>query len=156
MHQKLSPKAASKLAQSDLSDLGERQTGLAWDVGANGSAQAADERRLSANSNSPDGAGQSTASSHNQRDKNHPAASPTAATNPTGADGGESSSGYRSYRGQPTTEQGADWANGTQQTAPRNRDGQPIGGIDTADADSDSDARRGFRSVRSVPPCALR
>ena len=134
-----SSKAASKLAQSDLSDLGERQTGLAWDVGANGSAQAADERRLSANSNSPDGAGQSTASSHNQRDKNHPAASPTAATNPTGADGGESSSGYRSYRGQPTTEQGADWANGTQQTAPRNRDGQPIGGIDTADADSDSD-----------------
>ena len=131
--------AASKLAQSDLSDLGERQTGLAWDVGANGSAQAADERRLSAHSNSPDGAGQSTASSHNQRDKNHPAASPTAATNPTGADGGESSSGYRSYRGQPTTEQGADWANGTQQTAPRNRDGQPIGGIDTADADSDSD-----------------
>ena len=123
-----SSKAASKLAQSDLSDLGERQTGLAWDVGANGSAQAADERRLSANSNSPDGAGQSTASSHNQRDKNHPAASPTAATNPTGADGGESSSGYRSYRGQPTTEQGADWANGTQQTAPRNRDGQPIGG----------------------------
>ena len=134
-----SSKPASKLAQSDLSDLGERQTGLAWDVGANGSAQAADERRLSANSNSPDGAGQSTASSHNQRDKNHPAASPTAATNPTGADGGESSSGYRSYRGQPTTEQGADWANGTQQTAPRNRDGQPIGGIDTADADSDSD-----------------
>ncbi|MEX6455969.1 relaxase/mobilization nuclease domain-containing protein [Moraxella osloensis] len=134
-----SSKAASKLAQSDLSDLGERQTGLAWDVGANGSAQAADERRLSAHSNSPDGAGQSTASSHNQRDKNHPAASPTAATNPTGADGGESSSGYRSYRGQPTTEQGADWANGTQQTAPRNRDGQPIGGIDTADADSDSD-----------------
>ena len=132
-------KAASKLAQSDLSDLGERQTGLAWDVGANGSAQAADERRLSAHSNSPDGAGQSTASSHNQRDTNHPAASPTAATNPTGADGGESSSGYRSYRGQPTTEQGADWANGTQQTAPRNRDGQPIGGIDTADADSDSD-----------------
>ena len=134
-----SSKAASKLAQSDLSDLGERQTDLAWDVGANGSAQAADERRLSAHSNSPDGAGQSTASSHNQRDKNHPAASPTAATNPTGADGGESSSGYRSYRGQPTTEQGADWANGTQQTAPRNRDGQPIGGIDTADADSDSD-----------------
>lgn len=134
-----SSKAASKLAQSDLSDLGERQTGLAWDVGANGSAQAADERRLSAHSNSPDGAGQSTASSHNQRDTNHPAASPTAATNPTGADGGESSSGYRSYRGQPTTEQGADWANGTQQTAPRNRDGQPIGGIDTADADSDSD-----------------
>ena len=132
-------KAASKLAQSDLSDLGERQTDLAWDVGANGSAQAADERRLSAHSNSPDGAGQSTASSHNQRDTNHPAASPTAATNPTGADGGESSSGYRSYRGQPTTEQGADWANGTQQTAPRNRDGQPIGGIDTADADSDSD-----------------
>ena len=134
-----SSKAASKLAQSDLSDLGERQTDLAWDVGANGSAQAADERRLSAHSNSPDGAGQSTASSHNQRDKNHPAASPAAATNPTGADGGESSSGYRSYRGQPTTEQGADWANGTQQTAPRNRDGQPIGGIDTADADSDSD-----------------
>ena len=132
-------KAASKLAQSDLSDLGERQTDLAWDVAANGSAQAADERRLSAHSNSPDGAGQSTASSHNQRDTNHPAASPTAATNPTGADGGESSSGYRSYRGQPTTEQGADWANGTQQTAPRNRDGQPIGGIDTADADSDSD-----------------
>ena len=132
-------KAASKLAQSDLSDLGERQTDLAWDVGANGSAQTADERRLSAHSNSPDGAGQSTASSHNQRDTNHPAASPTAATNPTGADGGESSSGYRSYRGQPTTEQGADWANGTQQTAPRNRDGQPIGGIDTADADSDSD-----------------
>ena len=132
-------KAASKLAQSDLSDLGERQTDLAWDVGANGSAQAADERRLSAHSNSPDGAGQSTASSHNQRDTNHPAASPPAATNPTGADGGESSSGYRSYRGQPTTEQGADWANGTQQTAPRNRDGQPIGGIDTADADSDSD-----------------
>ena len=131
--------AASKLAQSDLSDLGERQTDLAWDVAANGSAQAADERRLSAHSNSPDGAGQSTASSHNQRDTNHPAASPTAATNPTGADGGESSSGYRSYRGQPTTEQGADWANGTQQTAPRNRDGQPIGGIDTADADSDSD-----------------
>ena len=131
--------AASKLAQSDLSDLGERQTDLAWDVGANGSAQTADERRLSAHSNSPDGAGQSTASSHNQRDTNHPAASPTAATNPTGADGGESSSGYRSYRGQPTTEQGADWANGTQQTAPRNRDGQPIGGIDTADADSDSD-----------------
>ena len=135
-----SSKAASKLAQSDLSDLGERQTGLAWDVGANGSAQAADERRLSAHSNSPDGAGQSTASSHNQRNTNHPAASPTAATNPTGADGGESSSGYRSYRGQPTTEQGADWANGTQQTAPRNRDGQPIGGIDTADADSDSDS----------------
>mgnify|MGYP002653123244 CR=1 FL=1 len=134
-----SSKAASKLAQSDLSDLGERQTDLAWDVGANGSAQAADERRLSAHSNSPDGAGQSTASSHNQRDTNHPAASPPAATNPTGADGGESSSGYRSYRGQPTTEQGADWANGTQQTAPRNRDGQPIGGIDTADADSDSD-----------------
>ena len=134
-----SSKAASKLAQSDLSDLGERQTGLAWDVGANGSAQAADERRLSAHSNSPDGAGQSTASSHNQRNTNHPAASPTAATNPTGADGGESSSGYRSYRGQSTTEQGADWANGTQQTAPRNRDGQPIGGIDTADADSDSD-----------------
>ena len=134
-----SSKAASKLAQSDLSDLGERQTDLAWDVAANGSAQAADERRLSAHSNSPDGAGQSTASSHNQRDTNHPAASPTAATNPTGADGGESSSGYRSYRGQPTTEQGADWANGTQQTAPRNRDGQPIGGIDTADADSDSD-----------------
>ena len=134
-----SSKPASKLAQSDLSDLGERQTGLAWDVGANGSAQAADERRLSAHSNSPDGAGQSTASSHNQRDTNHPAASPPAATNPTGADGGESSSGYRSYRGQPTTEQGADWANGTQQTAPRNRDGQPIGGIDTADADSDSD-----------------
>ena len=132
-------KAASKLAQSDLSDLGERQTDLAWDVAANGSAQTADERRLSAHSNSPDGAGQSTASSHNQRDTNHPAASPTAATNPTGADGGESSSGYRSYRGQPTTEQGADWANGTQQTAPRNRDGQPIGGIDTADADSDSD-----------------
>ena len=132
-------KAASKLAQSDLSDLGERQTDLAWDVAANGSAQAADERRLSAHSNSPDGAGQSTASSHNQRDTNHPAASPTAATNPTGADGGESSSGYRSYRGQPTTEQGADWANGTQQTAPRNRDGQPIGGTDTADADSDSD-----------------
>ena len=132
-------KAASKLAQSDLSDLGERQTDLAWDVAANGSAQAADERRLSAHSNSPDGAGQSTASSHNQRDTNHPAASPPAATNPTGADGGESSSGYRSYRGQPTTEQGADWANGTQQTAPRNRDGQPIGGIDTADADSDSD-----------------
>ena len=132
-------KAASKLAQSDLSDLGERQTDLAWDVGANGSAQTADERRLSAHSNSPDGAGQSTASSHNQRDTNHPAASPPAATNPTGADGGESSSGYRSYRGQPTTEQGADWANGTQQTAPRNRDGQPIGGIDTADADSDSD-----------------
>ena len=131
--------AASKLAQSDLSDLGERQTDLAWDVAANGSAQTADERRLSAHSNSPDGAGQSTASSHNQRDTNHPAASPTAATNPTGADGGESSSGYRSYRGQPTTEQGADWANGTQQTAPRNRDGQPIGGIDTADADSDSD-----------------
>lgn len=131
--------AASKLAQSDLSDLGERQTDLAWDVAANGSAQAADERRLSAHSNSPDGAGQSTASSHNQRDTNHPAASPPAATNPTGADGGESSSGYRSYRGQPTTEQGADWANGTQQTAPRNRDGQPIGGIDTADADSDSD-----------------
>lgn len=134
-----SSKAASKLAQSDLSDLGERQTGLAWDVAANGSAQAADERRLSAHSNSPDGAGQSTASSHNQRNTNHPAASPTAATNPTGADGGESSSGYRSYRGQSTTEQGADWANGTQQTAPRNRDGQPIGGIDTADADSDSD-----------------
>lgn len=134
-----SSKAASKLAQSDLSDLGERQTDLAWDVAANGSAQAADERRLSAHSNSPDGAGQSTASSHNQRDTNHPAASPPAATNPTGADGGESSSGYRSYRGQPTTEQGADWANGTQQTAPRNRDGQPIGGIDTADADSDSD-----------------
>ena len=134
-----SSKAASKLAQSDLSDLGERQTDLAWDVAANGSAQTADERRLSAHSNSPDGAGQSTASSHNQRDTNHPAASPTAATNPTGADGGESSSGYRSYRGQPTTEQGADWANGTQQTAPRNRDGQPIGGIDTADADSDSD-----------------
>ena len=134
-----SSKAASKLAQSDLSDLGERQTDLAWDVGANGSAQTADERRLSAHSNSPDGAGQSTASSHNQRDTNHPAASPPAATNPTGADGGESSSGYRSYRGQPTTEQGADWANGTQQTAPRNRDGQPIGGIDTADADSDSD-----------------
>ena len=131
--------AASKLAQSDLLDLGERQTDLAWDVGANGSAQAADERRLSAHSNSPDGAGQSTASSHNQRNTNHPAASPTAATNPTGADGGESSSGYRSYRGQSTTEQGADWANGTQQTAPRNRDGQPIGGIDTADADSDSD-----------------
>ena len=134
-----SSKAASKLAQSDLSDLGERQTDLAWDVAANRSAQAADKRRLSAHSNSPDGAGQSTASSHNQRNTNHPAASPTAATNPTGADGGESSSGYRSYRGQPTTEQGADWANGTQQTAPRNRDGQPIGGIDTADADSDSD-----------------
>ena len=134
-----SSKAASKLAQSDLSDLGERQTGLAWDVGANGSAQAADERRLSEHPNPSDRAGQSTASSHNQRNTNHPAASPTAATNPTGADGGESSSGYRSYRGQPTTEQGADWANGTQQTAPRNRDGQPIGGIDTADADSDSD-----------------
>lgn len=134
-----SSKAASKLAQSDLSDLGERQTDLAWDVGANGSAQAADERRLSEHPNPSDRAGQSTASSHNQRNTNHPAASPTAATNPTGADGGESSSGYRSYRGQPTTEQGADWANGTQQTAPRNRDGQPIGGIDTADADSDSD-----------------
>ena len=132
-------KAASKLAQSDLSDLGERQTDLAWDIGANGSAQAADERRLSAHSNSPDGAGQSITPSHNQRDTNHPAASPTAATNPTGADGGESSSGYRSYRGQPTTEQGADWANGTQQTEPRNRDRQYIRGIDTADADSDSD-----------------
>ena len=134
-----SSKAASKLAQSDLSDLGERQTDLAWDFGANGSAQAADERRLSEHPNPSDRAGQSTASSHNQRNTNHPAASPTAATNPTGADGGESSSGYRSYRGQPTTEQGSDWANGTQQTAPRNRDGQPIGGIDTADADSDSD-----------------
>ena len=131
--------AASKLAQSDLSDSRERQTDVNEPIRTNEPVQAAGERRLSEHPNPSDRAGQSTASSHNQRDKNHPAASPTAATNPTGADGGESSSGYRSYRGQPTTEQGADWANGTQQTAPRNRDGQPIGGIDTADADSDSD-----------------
>ena len=130
--------AASKLAQSDLSDSRECQTDLAWDVGANGSAQAADERRLSAHSNSPDGAGQSTASSHNQRVTNYPGASPTSTANPTPTDARESSSGYRDYRAQPAAEQGADWANGTQQTAPRNRDGQPIGGIDTADADSDS------------------
>lgn len=131
--------AASKLAQSDLSDLGERQTDLAWDIGANGSAQAADERRLSAHSNSPDGAGQSITPSHNQRDTNHPAASPTAATNPTPADGRESSSGYRDYRTQPAAEQGANSAIGSQQVESRDRNGQPIGGIDTADADSDSD-----------------
>ena len=134
-----SSKAAAKLAQSDLSDLGERQTDVIGHVAADEPGQGTGERSVSEHSNPSDRARQSTASSHNQRNTNHLAASPTAATNPTGADGGESSSGYRSYRGQPTTEQGADWANGTQQTAPRNRDGQPIGGIDTADADSDSD-----------------
>lgn len=132
-------KAASKLAHSDLSDSRERQTDFNEPIRTNEPVQAAGERRLSVHPNSPDGAGQSITPSHNQRVTNYPGASPTAATNPTGADGGESSSGYRSYRGQPTTEQGADWANGTQQTAPRNRDGQPIGGTATADADSDSD-----------------
>ena len=132
-------KAASKLVQSDLSDSRERQTDVNEPIRTNEPVQAAGERRLSEHPNPSDRAGQSTASSHNQRVTNYPGASPTSTANPTPTDARESSSGYRSYRGQPTTEQGADWANGTQQTAPRNRDGQPIGGIDTADADSDSD-----------------
>ena len=132
-------KAASKLAQSDLSDLGERQTDLAWGVDANGSAQAADPRRLSEYSNPSERTGRSTASSDDKRDTNHPGASPTAATNPTGADGGESSNGYRSYRVQPTAKQGADWATSTQQTEPRDRHGQPIGGTATNDRDISTD-----------------
>lgn len=134
-----SSKAASKLAQSDLSDLGERQTDVIGHVAADEPGQGTGERSVSEHSNSPDGAGQSITPSNDQRDTNHLAASPTSTANPTPTDGRESSGGSREYRVQPTTEQGADWAIGPQQTAPRNRDGQPIGGIDTADADSDSD-----------------
>lgn len=134
-----SSKAASKLAQSDLSDLGERQTDVIGHVAADEPGQGTGERSVSEHSNPSERSGQSITPSNDQRDTNHLAASPTSTANPTPTDGRESSGGYRSYRGQPTTEQGADWANGTQQTAPRNRDGQPIGGIDTADADSDSD-----------------
>lgn len=131
--------AAAKLAQSDLSDLGERQTDVIGHVAADEPGQAAGERSVSEHSNPSERSGQSITPSNDQRDTNHLAASPTSTANPTPTDARESSSGYRSYRGQPSAEQGADWANGTQQTAPRNRDGQPIGGIDTADADSDSD-----------------
>ena len=134
-----SSKAAAKLAQSDLSDLGERQTDVIGHVAADEPGQGTGERSVSEHSNPSERSGQSITPSNDQRDTNHLAASPTSTANPTPTDGRESSGGYRSYRGQPTTEQGADWANGTQQTAPRNRDGQPIGGIDTADADSDSD-----------------
>ena len=132
-------KAASKLAQSNLSDLGERQTNLAWGVDANGSAQAADPRRLSAYPNPLDRAGQSITPSHNPRDTNHPTASPTPTANPASADGRASPSGYRDDRVQPTTEQGADWATSTQQTEPRDRHGQPIGGTATDDRDISTD-----------------
>ena len=134
-----SSKAAAKLAQSDLSDLGERQTDVIGHVAADEPGQGTGERSVSEHSNPSERSGQSITPSNDQRDTNHLAASPTSTANPTPTDARESSSGYRSYRGQPSAEQGADWANGTQQTAPRNRDGQPIGGIDTADADSDSD-----------------
>ena len=131
--------AASKLAQSDLSDSRERQTDVNEPIRTNEPVQAAGERRLSEHPNPSDRAGQSTASSHNQRNTNYPGASPTSTANPMPTDARELSSGYRDYRAQPAAEQGADWAIGSQKTAPRNRDRQPIGGIDTADADSDSD-----------------
>ena len=132
-------KAASKLAQSDLSDLGERQTDLAWGVDANRSAQAADQQRLSAYPNPLDEAEQSITPSHNPRDTNHPTASPTPTANPASADGRASPSGYRDDRVQPTAKQGADWATSTQQTEPRDRHGQPIGGTATADGDISTD-----------------
>ena len=131
--------AASKLAQSDLSDLGERQTDLAWGVDANRSAQAADQQRLSAYPNPLDEAEQSITPSHNPRDTNHPTASPTPTANPASADGRASPSGYRDDRVQPTAKQGADWATSTQQTEPRDRHGQPIGGTATADGDISTD-----------------
>ena len=134
-----SSKAASKLAQSDLSDLGERQTDLAWGVDANRSAQAADQQRLSAYPNPLDEAEQSITPSHNPRDTNHPTASPTPTANPASADGRASPSGYRDDRVQPTAKQGADWATSTQQTEPRDRHGQPIGGTATADGDISTD-----------------
>ena len=131
--------AASKLAQSDLSDLGERQTDVIGHVAADEPVQRAGERSVSEDPIASERARQSITPSDDQRDTNRATASPTSTANPTPTDGRESSGGSREYRVQPATEQGADWANGTQQTAPRNRDGQPIGGIDTADADSDSD-----------------
>ena len=131
--------AASKLAQSDLSDSRERQTDVNEPIRTNEPVQAAGERRLSEHPNPSDRAGQSTASSHNQRNTNYPGASPTSTANPMPTDARELSSGYRDYRAQPAAEQGADWAIGSQKTAPRNRDRQYIGRINTVDADSDSD-----------------
>ena len=134
--------AASKLAQSDLSDLGERQTDVIGHVAADEPGQGTGERSVSEHSNPSERSGQSITPSNDQRDTNHPAASPTAATNPTGADGGESSSGYRSYRGQPTAEQGADWAIGPQQTASRDGHGYDTRGIAITDGNISADEPR--------------
>ena len=137
-----SSKAAAKLAQSDLSDLGERQTDVIGHVAADEPGQGTGERSVSEHSNPSERSGQSITPSNDQRDTNHPAASPTAATNPTGADGGESSSGYRSYRGQPTAEQGADWAIGPQQTASRDGHGYDTRGIAITDGNISADEPR--------------
>ena len=137
-----SSKAASKLAQSDLSDSRERQTDVNEPIRTNEPVQAAGERRLSEHPNPSDRAGQSTASSHNQRNTNYPGASPTSTANPTPTDGRESSGGSREYRVQPAAEQGADWAIGPQQTASRDGHGYDTRGIAITDGNISADEPR--------------
>ena len=128
-------KAASKLAQSDLSDSRERQADVIGGVAADEPVQRADERSVSEDPIASERARQSITPSDDQRDTNHLAASPTPTTNPTPADGRESSSGYRDYRTQPAAEQGANSAIGSQQVESRDRNGRDIGSIATTDAD---------------------
>ena len=137
-----SSKAASKLAQSDLSDLGERQTDVIGHVAADEPGQGTGERSVSEHSNPSERSGQSITPSNDQRDTNHLAASPTSTANPTPTDGRESSGGSREYRVQPAAEQGSDWAIGPQQTASRDGHGYDTRGIAITDGNISADEPR--------------
>lgn len=134
--------AASKLAQSDLSDLGERQTDVIGHVAADEPGQGTGERSVSEHSNPSERSGQSITPSNDQRDTNHLAASPTSTANPTPTDGRESSGGSREYRVQPAAEQGSDWAIGPQQTASRDGHGYDTRGIAITDGNISADEPR--------------
>ena len=134
--------AASKLAQSDLSDLGERQTDVIGHVAADEPGQGTGERSVSEHSNPSERSGQSITPSNDQRDTHHLAASPTSTANPTPTDGRESSGGSREYRVQPAAEQGSDWAIGPQQTASRDGHGYDTRGIAITDGNISADEPR--------------
>ena len=132
-------KAASKLAESDLSDPRERQADVTGGIGTNEPTQGTGGRRLSEHPNPSERTGPSTASNNDERDSNHATALSTSTTNPTPTNGRESSSGHREHRGESTTEQGTHWANGSQQTEPRISNGHDTRGIVTTDGDFGSD-----------------
>lgn len=134
--------AASKLAQSDLSDLGERQTDVIGHVAADEPGQGTGERSVSEHSNPSERSGQSITPSNDQRDTNHLAASPTSTANPKPTDARESSGGSREYRVQPAAEQGSDWAIGPQQTASRDGHGYDTRGIAITDGNISADEPR--------------